>query len=150
MCFYFDATVLCRARPYTIKAALFMHKIQLLTMAVLLSAFTVQRSRPPAGTRLAGKHRYTILDSTGFPLYSINKLVQGEKIARPQTVYYFRVDAQGPLQELTLQNLEAAFAANSRFRYALEAQFRSDKDLAAYDAYLKTYKVEYLFLQASH
>lgn len=148
--FLFYCHGICRVRPYTLKVKLFMRKIQLMTMAILLSSFTMQRTPTPAGIRLIGKHRYTLLDSTGFPLYSINKLVQGEKIARPQTVYYFSVDAQSPLQELTLHNLEAAFAANSRFRYALEAQFHSDKALTAYDTYLKMYKVEYLFQQASH
>lgn len=126
-----------------------MRKIQLLTVALLLSSFTTQRTPASLGSRVIGKSKYTLLDTTGFPLYSINKLVQGEKIARPQTVYYFSVDANSPLQELTLQNLETAFAGNARFRYALEAQFRRDKDLTAYDAYLKTYKVEYVFQQAS-
>ncbi|HTI06908.1 MAG TPA: hypothetical protein VL832_00090 [Puia sp.] len=99
--------------------------------------------------RQMGHRTYRILDTTGFYLYSCNKLVQGEKIARPTTVYYFSVDANGPVQELTLANLERVFAKNTRFRYALEAQFRSDKDLIAYDGLLKTYKIEYLYTQSS-
>lgn len=98
--------------------------------------------------RSVGKSRYRIVDTAGFYLYSINKLVQGEKIARPQTVYYFSKKAGDPLQELTLANLEQAFAANTRFRYRLEAQFRSDKDLIAYDKNLKTYKIKYLYSQS--
>ena len=99
--------------------------------------------------RQIGHRAYQVLDTAGFYLYSYNKLVQGEKIARPTTVYYFSVKANDPVQELTLTNLERAFAENARFRYALEAQFRSDKDLIAYDGLLKTYKIKYLYTQAS-
>ena len=95
-------------------------------------------------------HRYHTLDTTGFYLYSLNKLVQGEKIARPQTVYYFSVKPGEPILELTMENLEKAFAANTRFRYQLEAQFRSDKDLMAYDPVLKTYKIKYIYRQYSN
>src|ERR1700753_1620663 len=69
-----------------------------------------------ADTMVQG-HRYHTLDTTGFYLYSLNKLVQGEKIARPQTVYYFSVGSAEPLMELTMVNLENAFAKNTRFRY---------------------------------
>jgi hypothetical protein len=99
--------------------------------------------------RHVGHRAYQVLDTTGFYLYSYNKLVQGEKIARPTTVYYFSVKADDPVQELTLVNLEKAFAENTRFRYALEAQFRSDKDLIAYDGLLKTYKIKNLYTQSS-
>lgn len=97
--------------------------------------------------RFFNKGAYRILDTEGFYLYSINKLVQGEKIARPQTVYYFSVDANSPLETLTLVNLKKAFAGNAPFRYGLDAQFRSDKDLIVYDDYLKTYKIKYVYRQ---
>ena len=100
------------------------------------------------GSRVYGKSSYRILDTTGFYLYSINKLVQGEKIARPETVYYFSVTAGGPLQELTVANLENVFAGNAKFRYSVEAEFRSDKELMAYDGVLKMYKIKYLYGQS--
>ena len=99
--------------------------------------------------RTVGRSHYRIIDTAGFYLYSINKLVQGEKIARPQTVYYFSVKRDDVLQELTLANLEKAFATNTGFRYRLEAQFRSDKDLIAYDKILRAYKIKYLYSQSS-
>lgn len=98
--------------------------------------------------RVVGKEKFRVVDSTGFYLYSINKLVQGEKIARPTNVYYFSVDRQSPLLELTIGNLENAFAGNARFRYAVEEHFHSDKDLMAYDRMLKTYKLKYLYSQS--
>jgi hypothetical protein len=99
--------------------------------------------------RHIGHSTYQVLDTVGFYLYSNNKLVQGEKIARPTTVYYFSVGANDPVLELTLANMEKAFAQNTRFRYALEAQFRSDKQLIAYDGLLKTYKIKYVYTQSS-
>lgn len=98
--------------------------------------------------RFSGGSTYQILDTAGFYLYSVSKLVQGAKIARPQTVYYFSVLANSPLQELTLANLQNAFAANTKFRYSLEGQFRSDKGLMAYDNTLKTYKIKYLYSES--
>lgn len=100
--------------------------------------------------RIVGKSHYRVVDTAGFYLYSINKLVQGEKIARPQTVYYFSAGPAEPLMELTMVNLEKAFAGNTRFRYGLEAQFHSDKDLIAYDGVLKMYKIKYLYRQSSN
>jgi hypothetical protein len=99
--------------------------------------------------RFVGHAVYHILDTAGFYLYSYNKLVQGEKIARPQTVYYFSIKAGDPVLELTLDNLEKSFADNAPFRYRLEAQFRSDKELTAYDGIGKTYKIKYVFSQSS-
>jgi len=101
-----------------------------------------------ADYRFSGQSTYRILDTAGFYLYSVNKLVQGEKIARPETLYYFSAGPDGALQELTMANLQAAFTGNANFRYQLTAQFRSDKDLIAYDDHLKTYKIKYLYSQS--
>lgn len=131
-----------------------MYYSKVLIGALLLMSFTIHQTAQSSsndnniGQRVYGKSTYKVLDTKGFYLYSINKLVQGEKIARPQTVYYFSVTANGPLQELTLANLENAFAGNAKFRYALEAQFRSDKELIAYDGLLKMYKIKYLYAQS--
>ncbi|HVU94930.1 MAG TPA: hypothetical protein VHE34_06875 [Puia sp.] len=98
--------------------------------------------------RMVGKEKYQVVDSSGFFIYSKRKLVQGEKIARPETVFYFSIDSQGPLRELTRANLEDVFASNAKFRYALEQTFRSDKQLLEYDRYLKMYKIKYLYNQS--
>ena len=71
--------------------------------------------------------------------------MQGEKIARPQTVYYFSKKEDDAVQELTLANLEQAFAGSTGFRYRLEALFRSDKELIAFDKTLNMYKIKYLY-----
>jgi hypothetical protein len=121
-----------------------MLKLRVLLTGVCFCGFLAH----PQTYRVAGKTRVKIVDSTGFYVYSVNKLVQGEKIARPEDMYYFSVDADGPLLELTKGNLEKAFASNAKFRYALEAQFRSDKQLMEYDRYGKVYKLKYLYTQS--
>lgn len=98
--------------------------------------------------RFYANNAYRILDTAGFFLYQYDKLVQGAKIARPQTLVYFSVKAGDPVQELTLSNLEKAFSGNTRFRYLLNGQFRNDKELSAYDNALNTYKIKYLYTQA--
>ena len=100
--------------------------------------------------RSVGHEKFRIVDTAGFYLYSINKLVQGEKIARPQDVYFFSVKADGPILELTRENLEKAFGENPRFRYAVEARFRNDKELMEYDRILGTYAIKYLYSQSQH
>jgi|SRR6186713_2009345 len=100
--------------------------------------------------RAVGHEKFRIIDTTGFNLYCINKLVQGEKIARPLDVYYFSVKADGPILELTRENLEKAFWNNPRFRYAIAARFRQDKELMEYDRSLGTYALKYLYSQSLH
>ena len=92
---------------------------------------------------------YRILDTAGFYLYSYSKLVQGEKIARPEEVYYFSLKVDDRLHPLTIGELQNAFAGNARFRHALESQFKSDKELIAYDGVEKTYKIKWLYSDSS-
>ena len=98
--------------------------------------------------RLLIKSHYLILDTAHFYLYSYNKLVQGDKIARPTTCYYFSLDAASPVLPLTIANLEHAFSEDKAFCYKLHTDFRSDKDLITYLPSLKTYKIKYAYGQS--
>ena len=97
--------------------------------------------------RQVGREKFRIIDTSGFYLYSLDKLVQGEKIARPETVYFFSVDKDSPVLQLTMENLEKAFASNPKFRYSLEASFHGDRQLMTYDKAIKMYKIKYLYSQ---
>ena len=99
--------------------------------------------------RLLIKSHYLILDTAHFYLYSYNKLVQGDKIARPTTCYYFSLDAASPVLPLTIANLEKVFSRDAAFCYKLRTDFRSDKDLITYLPSLKTYKIKYAYGQSS-
>lgn len=58
--------------------------------------------------------------------------------------YYFSKDAFSPLQPLTKANLKAAFPENHALHDKLDAQFKNDKDLPAYDKFHKMYKLSWL------
>ncbi len=98
--------------------------------------------------RLLVKSHYLILDTAHFYLYSYNKLVQGDKIARPTTCYYFSLDAASPVLPLTIANLEKVFSRDADFCYKLHTDFRSDKDLITWIPSLKTYKIKYAYGQS--
>jgi hypothetical protein len=98
--------------------------------------------------RFYGNEAYEILDSKGFYIYehTIIKMVKGyERV----TEYCFSKNGTDAMQLLTIKNLENTFASNTRFRYALESTFHSDKDLIAYDQYSQCYKIKYLFDQTT-
>ena len=58
--------------------------------------------------------------------------------------YYFSTDASSSPQALTKENLKKAFPNNHKFHDALDANFKSDEDLASYDSFHKMYKVNHL------
>ena len=108
----------------------------------------IYRDHSGQSYRLLVKAHYLILDTAHFYLYSYNKLVQGDKIARPTTCYYFSMDAASPVLPLTIANLEHAFSEDKAFCYKLHTDFRSDKDLITYLPSLKTYKIKYAYGQS--
>lgn len=79
--------------------------------------------------RFYQKAAYQIIDTAGFYLYSFTHLVQGDKIARPATTYFFSTHPESPIQPLTIANLQKAFSTNSKFRYSLDTDFRTDAAL---------------------
>jgi hypothetical protein len=109
----------------------------------------IYRDQKGQSFRLLKKAHYRILDTTHFYLYSYNKLVQGEKIARPTTCYYFSQDAASPILPLTIANLEKVFAGNAPFVYKLHTDFKSDKDLITFFPTLNSYKIKYAYDQSS-
>ena len=121
-----------------------MMNMKIMLLSVLLYAGVINGQE----YRQVGKRKYVVVDTSGFYLYSYKMLVQGEKIARPGTVYFFSVNKESPVFELTMDNLETAFASNPKFRYSLEASFHGDKQLMAYDKAINMYKIKYLYSQA--
>ena len=61
-----------------------------------------------------------------------------------QPEYYFSKDATSPLQDLKLANVKATFPENHNLHDALDAQFKSDKELYTYDNFHKTYKLNWI------
>ena len=96
------------------------------------------------------KTPYQIIDTAGFFIYyrSVQaEAVKGKGLVKTDA-YFFSTKADNTIQPLTMNNLKKAFPGNHSFQYALDAHFRSDRDLAAYDTFQKTYKVTYLYGQS--
>ncbi len=97
--------------------------------------------------RFFNTEAYQILDTVGFMLYSHDKLVQKGKGNVPVAAYYYSVNGQQPVMDLTVANLWKSFPAQSGFRYSVRSYFRSDADLISYDRQVKMYMIKYLFLK---
>ena len=93
---------------------------------------------------------YQVLDTAGFFLYynyGPEQPVAGKALVKTDK-YYFSVKGDDALQPLTIANLDKAFPGNHRFHNTLVAEFKSAKELADYDSFLKTYRIKYLFSQS--
>jgi hypothetical protein len=90
---------------------------------------------------------YLLVDTADFYIYyqyRPEENIKGKGLIKKDE-YFFSKNANDDLQLLTIENLKNSFPANHRFHYALDANFKSDKDLIAYDNYQKIYKVKYLY-----
>ena len=58
--------------------------------------------------------------------------------------YFFSSDAASAPQALSIANVKAAFPDNHKLHDAIDAQFKSDKELYAYDQFHKMYKLNWI------
>ena len=91
---------------------------------------------------------YRIIDTAGFYVYHRCMQTEQKKGFVKTDTYFFSTQADNTIQRLNSDNLKKAFPGNQTFQYALDAHFRSDKDLVAWDPYNKTYKIKYLYSQS--
>jgi hypothetical protein len=90
---------------------------------------------------------YQILDTLDFYIYyqyKMEEVTKGKGLVKTDE-YFFSRNGKDEIKPLNSDNLKMAFPANARFHYALDADFRSDKDLIAYDSFQKIYKIKYLY-----
>jgi hypothetical protein len=105
------------------------------------------QSGQKAGIRVFGKNAYQILDTTDFFIYYRYEQVErikGKALLKTDK-YYFSKEGSSDIMLLTIENLKKAYPDNLAFHYALDAHFRNDEELIAYDNYSKTYKIKYLY-----
>jgi len=62
--------------------------------------------------------------------------------------YFFSTEALSAPQSLTIANIKAAFPENHKFHDALDAQFKTDNDLKAYDSFHKMYKLNHILQES--
>ena len=90
---------------------------------------------------------YRIIDTQGFYIYGLCKLVPAGKGPKQTEFFYFSSKPDGGIKPLTMDNLQAVFSKDTRFLYAVQGFFRTDNELTAYDPNLKEYKLKYLYAQ---
>ncbi len=100
--------------------------------------------------RLNNKDAYQILDTEGFFLYYryVYEAYTKGKGEVKMDKYYFSQDGGSDIQLLTIENLKSAFPDNHRFHYAIDALFKTDRELMAYDSFGKCFKIKYIYSQS--
>jgi len=91
---------------------------------------------------------YRVLDTAGFCMYEHLERPAGKGYQAPVVKHYFSTGTADAIQPLTIHNLKRAFPENTTFRYWLDAGFKSDKELLAYDSFEKMYKLKYIYLRS--
>ncbi|MEO7990402.1 MAG: hypothetical protein ABI663_12725 [Chryseolinea sp.] len=93
--------------------------------------------------RFAGNSHYVILNPTE-KIILYKHTIEASKNQKEEVHYYFSVSGAGEMQTLTLMNLKKAFPDNHKLHDAIDAEFKSDNELAQYDSFHKQYKVNRL------
>jgi hypothetical protein len=129
----------------------------LISVTLITLAFKTQTARPGKfqnsetnNYRIYEKESYLILDTAAFCLYyryESEEKTKGKELVKTEE-YFFSKDAQSPIQLLTADNLKRTFPDNLPFHYAIDAEFRNNKDLIAYDSYCGCYKIKYIYKQS--
>jgi len=95
--------------------------------------------------RFCNNRAYRIVENKDLYIYSYNTLIFQGKNMKPTQLYYFSAALDDVVQPLTIENIENAYAKNMKFKYMVESQFKTDNELASYDASAKQFKVKYLY-----
>ncbi len=94
--------------------------------------------------RFIGDSHYVILNPAEKILLYKHE-VPASKNQKVATHYFFTNGVTGEVKELTLMNLKKEFPENHKFHDALDAEFKSDADLALFDTFHKEYKINRLY-----
>jgi hypothetical protein len=87
---------------------------------------------------------YCFLEKGPIWIYYKDVYVSQPKGLQRERQYFYSINGNAPIQQLTVYNLKQSFADNYQFHLCLDAQFRSDTELAHYDNYGSKYKVNQL------
>ena len=95
--------------------------------------------------RFFNKEVYRIIDTTGFYIYTADKLVQQGKGFKAAKVYYFSKKGNDEILTLTPENIAMAFPGNHMFRLMVDAEFKSGVNIGAYDQVSNNYKIKEIY-----
>jgi hypothetical protein len=92
--------------------------------------------------RFVGNLSYKMLNpQEPLLLYFYQHLAHAPKYVEQHPPQYFFSVGPGVVQKLTIANVKATYPDNHAFHDAVDAQFKSDNDLYAYDELHKMYKL---------
>ncbi len=96
--------------------------------------------------RFIGEAEYSILNPGELLLIYLyqHPAHSGKEADKYAPVYYFTTDAAATPQALTKENLKAAFPDYHKFHDELDANFKRDNELYAYDHFHKMYKLGWI------
>ena len=100
--------------------------------------------------RFSGNKDYLVMNPNEVILLYKLEVLQTKAQAPKTYTYYFSKDASSGLQDLTKANLKAAFPGNHKFHDELDANFKSDSELTAYDSFHKMYKVDHILVMTTN
>ncbi len=103
------------------------------------------RDKKQQDYRFVGNNAYKILDAKGFNMYSHEVEVSKGKGRIKETKFFFSAEPGSEVLELTIDNLKRAFPENGKFHQLLDMQFRSNDELAGYDAFSKMFKLKTIY-----
>ncbi len=118
-------------------------------MAVSLLIFTqatnAQQEKLTAKTATKEKGYKALNAGEPIVIYQYTQPASPPKTAGQYPIkYFFTTSSSDVLQPLTLYNLKKAYPDNHPFHDALDANFKQDKELVAYDDFHKMYKIDHL------
>ncbi len=93
---------------------------------------------------------YRVLDTAGFMLYRHNQLAQQGKGLKQVESYFYSIDAATPVLNLTMDNIDKSFAAQTNFRYSVNSFFQQGGNLMTYDKVNRQYQIKYLYMEYKH
>lgn len=99
--------------------------------------------------RFINNMAYRVLDTAGFYMYAHVERPAGKGYQPPVAKHYFSKDLVSTIHPLTISNLKKSFPENAEFRYWLDAGFRNDRELVAYDHFEKMYKLKYVYMRSA-
>ncbi len=94
--------------------------------------------------RFTGNSQYVMLNPTEKILL-YKHTIDASKNQKAETHYYFSVSGADEMQALTLMNLKKAYPENHKLHDALDAESKTDDELAGYDSFHKVYKVNRVY-----
>jgi hypothetical protein len=92
-----------------------------------------------------GTNYYLLNPDEDIPIYKsvVNPVSKGGVI---RVRYSFSVDSVSEIQDLTIDNLKAAFPENRQFEMIIDASFKDDSDLYAFDKTNKCFDLNRVYV----